>query len=226
MHGSCIQTDNDFLLSFSQAIHYPDGPLHCLVFKRCPSCSFRFDHTVLVSQEDKWLLKKTKTRVFSSVFHLSIKSFITQQTAAISICSLSVLHVWYLCWSLIRFESKLSLLDLMNQKNNSASIHGECAVCHSMRVLYKWDVTMSLCHSSPSSNSLGNRCTLSHSEKDIMKRFLWLRQNYTVNVLWLQRRKMSIEKEKKTMYLKISLKYSKVYPLYRVWSEGESVEIH
>lgn len=147
--------------------NYPDGPLHCLVFKRCPSCSLRFDHTVLVSQEDKWLLKKKKTRVFSSVFHLSIKSFITQQTAAISICSLSVLHIWYLCWSLIRFESKLSLLDLMNQKNNSASIHGECAVCHSMRVLYKWDVTMSLCHSSPSSNSLID------ARSRTLKRTLW-----------------------------------------------------
>lgn len=26
--------------------------------------------------------------------------------------------------------------------------------------------------------------------------------------------------------MKISLKYSKVYPLYREWSEGESVEIN
>lgn len=66
-----------------------------------------------------------------------------------------------------------------------------------IRVLYKWDATMSLCDSSPSFTSLGNRCTLFHSEKAIMKRFLWLRQNYTISVLGLQGRTMSTEKEKR-----------------------------
>lgn len=29
-------------LSFSLAVHYPDGALHCLIFKRCPSCCHLF----------------------------------------------------------------------------------------------------------------------------------------------------------------------------------------
>lgn len=75
---------------------------------------------------------------------------------------------------------------------------------------------MSLCHSSASFTAFANRCTLPHckkKKKGIVKRFLQLRQNYSINVLGLQRRKMI------TCY-----KWRRTYVL--LWLCGRSIEIN
>lgn len=64
----CIQlinarrTYNEFFPSVCRA----DGSLHCLVFKRCPSCSIRFDHTLIPKRTTGFFLKNT---FFSSTVH-------------------------------------------------------------------------------------------------------------------------------------------------------------
>ncbi len=55
MAAASRQTMIFFFWSFCPAIHYPDGSLHCLAIKRCPSCYLGFDHTVFLSQEENWL---------------------------------------------------------------------------------------------------------------------------------------------------------------------------
>lgn len=162
MHGSCNQTHNDFFFpSFSLAIHYPDGLLPCLVFRRCPSCSVHFDHTVCFPRGQLFVfflfcfyfcffllfclfLKNAHFLLWYTSWHLKPSNdcnsnllYVLPTPSLVSL--LCILLVWNPHW-LYEIKSIKNIILYPSRVN----------VLFVIRVLYKWDATMSLCDSSPS----------------------------------------------------------------------------
>lgn len=170
-----------------QATHYPDGPLLCLVFKRCPSCSAHVLITLC-------LFSKRTTGFAFFFFSNKVNPFLLCSTSQSS----NLKHRKHL-WSQSAASHTYATSDIWD-KSNWFSIqlqfirfcwrgflgpgHSEYALSHNKRALYKWDQTVSLCHSSASFTAFANRCTLPHCEKHIVKRFLQLRQKLQHQCPW------------------------------------------